>query len=488
MTFSTDYLVVGAGLTGATIARQLHDAGREVVVIDRRNHSGGNVYDSIQSGFRVHTYGPHYFRTSSRVIWEWANRFGAFRPFEARVLTDVGGGILMQWPPSASCLEQMAGKGWAPEFTGKPANLEEACLAMMPRAAYELFVEQYNEKQWGIHSRDLSPSLARRFSVRAPGETRLTPAAKYQGLPVDGYAAWTANMLEGIPVMHNCDYEEVRRTLTVRRKTIYTGPIDEYFGFRLGRLKYRGQIRTHKLSIQSRYQSCVQVNNPLHSGGPHIRTIDWRHVTEPEIASRLRNSFVTTETPFTPDNPNDYEYPFPDKLNARLYAEYRKMARCVEPRVLFAGRLGTFQYLDMDQAIAKAMAMRGKVFADESSSWTGNASCAKPESQNPPDASKPSPKPESSQPSGTKRPEASPLAPREATPASPQPSPASRSNSAKAALRADLQAAIAEAGDNHTAGSRLPLQCRLALDAAIAVILDRYHVEDVLLPGVGRDG
>lgn len=481
MTFTTDYLVVGSGLTGATIARLLHDAGCDVVVIDRRSHLGGNVHDSIKHGLRVHTYGPHYFRTSSKVIWEWVQRFSEFRPFEGRVLADVGGGRLVQWPPSHEQLWGMAEQGWKPERIKAVANLEEACLAMMPRAAYELFVKGYSEKQWGVSPCELSPAFAKRFSVRANGETRLSPAATYQGLPVNGYAAWMSSMLEGIPVMLDCDYAQIRDSVQVKRKTIYTGPIDEYFGFSLGRLKYRAQKRVHRVSWET--QPCVQVDNPLHSGGPHIRTIDWRHVTEASLLDPAQHTVLTTEAPYTSDNPNDYEYPFPDEANAQLYRRYAALSKCLRPHVIIAGRLGTFQYLDMDQAIAKAMALRGKILANDDAPWTGPQFSAKRAFLTPLAATKPSPQPKSKQPSDTLQPVGDRREPREAAPERAQPPPVSPSKDASRALRVELLDLAVRVGDNRTAGSRLTLSCRLELDAGIAQILDRYIIAS---GGAGR--
>lgn len=359
-----DYLIVGSGLTGAVIARTLADAGREVVVVDRRSHMGGNVHDHAHSsGIRIHTYGPHYFRTSCDRIWEWASRFGEFYCYEAAILSDVRGD-LVPWPINADYIRKKVGESWEQDFTGVPTNLEEAALSLMPRQVYDRFVKEYNEKQWGVPCTALGPDLCKRFDVRTNGDGRLTPHAKHQGIPVDGYAAWTRRMFDGIPVVMNYDYLKRREEITARKCLVFTGPIDEFFGFDLGRLQYRGQKRHHEYHENANYvQRRGQVNNPLHFGGPHIRTLEWKHMMQPSVANRITGSVVTTETPFSPENPSDYEYPFPDNNNANLYGRYRSRAASID-KVMIAGRLGEYRYYDMDQAIGRAMMLAGELIGN----------------------------------------------------------------------------------------------------------------------------
>jgi UDP-galactopyranose mutase len=360
---NVDYLIVGTGLTGATIARRLVDAGREVLMLERRAHVGGNVHDHVHgSGIRVHTYGPHYFRTSSDELWEYANRFGELYKFEAAIKSSVDGAF-ENWPIAGSYIERVVGSSWRPDFTGTPTNFEEASLAMMPRVIYEKFVKGYSEKQWGVPARELSASLARRFDVRADDEPRLMRHT-HQGIPVAGYAAWTASMLQGIPVMLSCDYLEARTRLHARKMLVFTGPIDELFGFDLGRLKYRGQTRAHSYHADRDYvQPCGQVNNPSPDGGPHIRTLEWKHMMQADYASRIRGTLLTTEVTTTPDDPDRYEYPFPDENNAALYKQYEARARALS-RTLVCGRLGEYRYYDMDQAIARAMLLARRLLGE----------------------------------------------------------------------------------------------------------------------------
>ena len=348
-----DYLVVGSGLTGATIARSLSDSRREVMMIERRPFIGGNVHDSVHpSGIRIHTYGPHYFRTGSAQIWGYAKRFSNFYDYKAELLTLVDGQH-EHWPILQNCVERLAGQNWTPAFSGTPHNFEEASLAMMPQIVYQKFVKGYTEKQWGVPARTLSPELAKRFDVRSDHDTYLS-RHRYQGIPSAGYSAWMQRMLEGIPTILNTDYLKSPESYHHRRAIIFTGPIDELFSYRLGRLKYRGQRRNHQFLPQiDRYQPGVQVNNPGPTGS-HVRTIEWKHLLEPKQAKDICGTVVTTETPYTATDPDNYEYPFPDSANQYLYRRYADLARSV-PGLVVCGRLGEYRYYDMDQAIGRAM-------------------------------------------------------------------------------------------------------------------------------------
>lgn len=346
-----DYLIVGSGLTGATIARMCSDAGLDVKVVDRRRVVGGNVVDQLHpSGIRFNVHGPHYFRTSCDRIWEFATRFSEFRPFAARVTTLIDGAEV-PWPVHSEFIEKLAGTGWKPAFNRTPTNFEEQALSIMPREVYDKAVKPYTELQWGVPATSLSASLARRFDIRTDGEIRLTPNAKYQGLPISGYQSWMDEMLRGIQV--ECDHDHLsRREIEPRRKLVFTGPVDEYYGFDLGRLTYRSQSRHHTFHSDKEYvQSTIQVNNP---SGPHIRSIEWKHQMAPAEAASIRGTLTTTETPYFPTDPDKYEYPFPDTTGEALYDQYKRRA-AADTGLVFAGRLGLNKYLDMDASIAAAM-------------------------------------------------------------------------------------------------------------------------------------
>lgn len=353
--------IVGSGLTGATIARLLHDQGYAVTVFERRAQVGGNVHDFLHpSGIRVHSYGPHYFRTNSAAIWAYVQRFGAFFPYRAVVKSWIDGQY-ENWPISAAYLrrigaEQYLFKSRSFSKASLPAtNFEEAALQLMPVEVYEKFVKNYTFKQWGVDPRELSADLVKRFEVHHDNDPHLSPGYRWQGIPVDGYARWMSNMLEGIKTHLGVDYLQHQRTLQPATYTVFTGAIDAFFGYDLGRLHYRGQQREHEyLPTVDYYQPCAQVNNPAIETGAHIRTLEWKHLMPVEQQASLRGTLLTRETPISPQDIDQYEYPFPDDTNQRLYQQYRQRAQKI-PNLLICGRLGEYRYYDMDQAIGRAM-------------------------------------------------------------------------------------------------------------------------------------
>lgn len=361
-----DYLIVGSGLTGATIARIFFDAGCKVLVVDRRSHLGGNVHDySHASGIRIHTYGPHYFRTSSDVIWQFVNRFTSFYTYEA-ILKSYVDNQYENWPIASSYIRRAIGESWQPDFKGIPNNFEEASLAMMPSLVYKKFVKEYTEKQWGVPAKHLSSGLAKRFDVHEDDDPRLK-TNKYQGIPYDGYANFMSNLLKGIPVILNFDYLHHRNLIEVEKMLIFTGPIDEFFNYDIGRLAYRGQKREHTYLGDIDYAfPAGQINNPSIDSGEHIRILEWKHIMPKEYADKIKGTVLTKETPFSPNNTDKYEYPFPDEVNQRLYLRYKERAERI-PNLLICGRLGEYKYYDMDQAIARAMILAKRVLETSSS-------------------------------------------------------------------------------------------------------------------------
>jgi UDP-galactopyranose mutase len=350
-----DFLIVGTGLTGATIAHVLSCAGYSVLAVDRRSHPGGNVYDYVHpSGILVQKYGPHYFRTSSQRVWNFVQQFGSFYRYEAKVLSRVDERH-ENWPVTLSYIRRLIGYIPAHERTADAPNFEAAVLSIMPMEVYDRFVREYTEKQWGIPAHRLDPDLARRVQIRWDDDPRLTPRARYQGLPKAGYTELIQSMLKSIPVVLDFDYLQDRKLFRPRKMTVFTGAIDEYFDFSLGRLKYRGQRRdtTYHPGI-CRLQPAAQVNEPQHAGGAHIRTLEWKQLMPPKRVRRIKGTVVTKETPFSPEDSDQYEYPFPDEENRSLYSRYRALA-AEEKNTLICGRLGEYRYYDMDQAIARAL-------------------------------------------------------------------------------------------------------------------------------------
>ncbi len=350
-----DFVIVGAGLTGSTIARLLADHNQDVIILDRKNHLAGNVYDySHESGAMIHKYGPHYFRCGSEKIWKFLNRFTEFYNWSATLRSKVKGEYL-NWPVNQDYIEKIAGKDWEQvKFTGEPSNFEEACLTKMPRHLYELFIKGYTEKQWGVKTTELDKELAVRITINKSNVNTLTPDHKWNALPRYGYTEMVKKVIGDIPLKLEFDYLQNKNEVVANKMLIFTGPIDEFFGYKYGKLKYRGQNRRIEyLPDTNEYQPCIQVNYP-DTDDPRIRTIEWKHLMHPDEKSSVRGTVLTHETPFTPENANQYEYPFPDKLNKSLYNNYRSEAEQMA-KVLICGRLGEYRYYDMDQAIGRAM-------------------------------------------------------------------------------------------------------------------------------------
>jgi UDP-galactopyranose mutase len=348
-----DFIIVGSGLTGSTIARILVDHQQDVIILERKDHIAGNVYDyKHESGAMIHKYGPHYFRCGSEKIWNFVNRFSSFYNWSAELRSKINGDYL-NWPVQQSFIETIAGTEWN-LFRGEPKNFEEACLAKMPRELYEMFIKGYTEKQWGVKCTELDKDLAVRITINKSNVNTLTPNHKWNALPRYGYTEMVANMIRDIEVKTNFDYLEHRNKVVANKLLIFTGPVDEFFNYKYGKLKYRGQNRKIEyLPDQEQYQPYIQVNYP-NAGDPRIRTIEWKHLMHADDKKYVKGTVLTHETPFTPESPHQYEYPFPDKFNKSLYENYKAEAEKLQ-NVLICGRLGEYRYYDMDQAIGRAM-------------------------------------------------------------------------------------------------------------------------------------
>ena len=341
---SYDFVIVGAGLSGATVARVLTDAGKKVLVVERRKVVGGNCRDSRhRSGIMFNLHGPHYFRTNSERIWKFANRFANFRPWAAEVMIRVDY-KLRPWPLRREDIGDFV------EKTRLSTNFEEAMLAQLPRELYASHVCGYTQKQWGTDPRNLDTSLAGRVDIRADSDDRRLKTHKFQGLPVGGYTHWIMSMLDGIDV--RCD-QDGRGYLHEAPRVVYTGSIDEFFAHRLGHLRYRTQRREYMYRADvAQYQPCVQVNLPADNTRA-IRVIEWKHMIAPDKRPKF-GTLLTWEYPGNAVSPDENEYPYPDARNRSLYFGYTELAQRY-PNVTFVGRLGRYQYLDMDQAIGAAL-------------------------------------------------------------------------------------------------------------------------------------
>ncbi len=311
-----------------------------------------------ESGAMIHKYGPHYFRCGSEKIWNFLNRFTSFYNWSAELKSKVEDDYL-NWPVNQSYIEKIAGKEWD-LFKGEPKNFEEACLAKMPKELYERFIKGYTEKQWGVKATELDKELANRITINKANVNTLTPNHKWNALPANGYTEMVSNLLQDIKIELNVDYLTSKEKVKANKLLIFTGPVDEFFDYKFGKLKYRGQNRkVEYLKDVNQYQPCIQVNYP-NAEDPRIRTIEWKHLMAEEKKSSIKGTVLTHETPFTPENSNQYEYPFPDKINKSLYEKYKAEADQLSD-TLICGRLGEYRYYDMDQAIGRAMNLASKV-------------------------------------------------------------------------------------------------------------------------------
>lgn len=355
---SHDWLIVGAGFAGSVMARELAEAGKSVLIIDKRDHIGGNAYDYVnEHGVRIHKYGPHIFHTNSDAVFSYLSRFTEWRPYEHRVLASVEG-KLVPFPVNLTTLEMLGltKEDCAPaETITHPRNAEEQCLQRVGRKLYELFFEGYTTKMWGRHPRELDASVTARIPVRWDSRDDRYFTDTHQCMPKDGYTALFERMLGHKNI-------EVQTGVTAHgdcgRPTIWTGPIDEYFDHRLGYLPYR--------SIQFDYQSgwfngeiatgaAATINFPTEKH-PRTRATEWRALAgEP----RTREAFLTFETPRANGDPY---YPIPAPANRALYKRHEELAER-ETDVVFLGRLGTYQYLNMDQAVGQALAVARRILA-----------------------------------------------------------------------------------------------------------------------------
>ena len=365
-----DYLIVGSGLFGATFARQATDAGRRVLVIDRRPHIAGNVYTEDVEGIHVHRYGAHIFHTNDKSVWAYVNRFADFNRFTNAPVANYKG-ELYSLPFNMYTFNKMWGvvtpeearakiDAQRREITGEPGNLEEQAISLVGRDIYEKLIKGYTEKQWGRDCRDLPAFIIRRLPVRLTFDNNYFNAL-YQGIPIGGYTKLVENLLDGIEVRLNCDYLEDKENLdALAQKVVYTGPIDAYFGCRLGALEYRSvRFETELLDIPN-FQGNAAVNYTDRET-PWTRIIEhkWFEFGKDAEGNDLPKTVISREYSSEWKPGDEPYYPVNDEKNGALYAEYKKLADA-EANVIFGGRLGEYRYYDMDQTIAAALALSAR--------------------------------------------------------------------------------------------------------------------------------
>lgn len=354
---STGVLIVGAGFSGSVVARELADRGIRVVVVERRNHIGGNAYDEYdEHGVLVHRYGPHLFHTNSQRIFEWLSRFTEWHPYEHRVLAKVGDQLL-PIPINRSTINQLynlnldeEGVRRFLEEVREPRDpiltSEDVVLSSIGQDLCEKFFRGYTRKQWGLDLSELAAGVAARIPTRTSDDDRYFTDL-FQAMPKSGYTRMFEQMLDNpnIEVRTGVDYQEIATELKPLH-TVYTGPIDAYFGYRLGRLPYRSLRFEHEhLADVSQYQPVGTVNYP--NDYAYTRVTEFRHATGQEH----KGTSLVFEYPQAVGEPY---YPIPQRSNEELYQDYKRLAKKV-PSVTFVGRLAQYRYYNMDQVVGAAL-------------------------------------------------------------------------------------------------------------------------------------
>lgn len=355
-----DYLIVGAGLFGAVFAHEAQKKGKKCLVIDKRTHIGGNVYTEDVEGIAVHKYGAHIFHTSNKEIWEYVQQFAEFNRYTNSPVANFHGEIYSM-PFNMYTFNKMWGVVTPEEARQKideqvkaskidnPKNLEEQAISLVGKDIYEKLVKGYTEKQWGRKATDLPAFIIKRLPVRFTYDNNYFNDT-YQGIPIGGYTGMIEKMLDGVDVRLGVDFFENREALKAEaKKLVFTGMIDEYFDYSLGALEYRGlKFETETLD-EANYQGNAVVNYTDYET-PYTRIIEHKHF---EFGMQPK-TVVTREYPQKWVRGEEPYYPMNDDRNNSLYEKYKELAN-KETDVIFGGRLGQYQYYDMDDVIEAAL-------------------------------------------------------------------------------------------------------------------------------------
>jgi len=360
-----DYLVVGAGLFGSVIAREMADQGKSVLVIDKRPNIGGNIYTEKQEGINVHKYGAHIFHTNNKKVWNYLNRFAEFNRFTNSPVANYKG-ELYSLPFNMYTFNKMWGvvtpeeaaaviAKQREEITGEPQNLEEQAISLVGRDVYEKLIKGYTEKQWGRDCKDLPAFIIKRLPVRYTFDNNYFNAL-YQGIPIGGYTGMIENMLAGIEVRLNTDYLQNRAEYnSIAEKIIFTGPIDEYYEYQLGTLQYRSVRFENETLDKPSFQGNAAVNYTDRET-PWTRIIEhkWFEFGKDENGNEIPKTIISKEYSSEWKLGDEPYYPVNDEVNNSLYEKYKKLAD-KEEKVIFGGRLGSYKYYDMDVTVEKAL-------------------------------------------------------------------------------------------------------------------------------------
>ncbi|MEC5197662.1 UDP-galactopyranose mutase [Xanthomonas campestris] len=360
-----DYLIVGAGFAGSVLAERLAAGlGKRVLVVDRRPHIGGNAYDfHDDAGVLIHRYGPHIFHTNAQRIVDYLSNFTEWRPYEHRVLAQVGE-QQVPIPINMTTLNalyglQLRSEEEAAAFLASRAEpvaeirtSEDVVINQVGRELYETFFRGYTRKQWGLDPSQLDKSVTSRVPTRTNDDDRYFTDT-FQQMPLHGYTRMFERMLDhpNIKVMLNTDYREIRDELDYHQ-LVYCGPIDEYFDYCYGKLPYRSLKFEHSTVDQEQFQAVATVNYPA-EGVAYTRITEYKHLT----GQQHPKTSITHEYPSAEGDPY---YPIPRAENAELYRRYERLA-AETPNVTFLGRLGTYKYYNMDQVVGQALALYKRI-------------------------------------------------------------------------------------------------------------------------------
>jgi len=358
-----DYLIVGAGFAGSVLAERLaNGSGKKVLICDKRPHIAGNAFDYYNDdGILIHKYGPHIFHTNSADVFEYLSRFTEWREYQHRVLASVDG-MQLPIPINLDTINKLYGLNLTAfeveEFFEKLAEKcdvirtsEDVVVSKVGRELYEKFFRNYTRKQWGLDPSELDASVTARVPTRTNRDDRYFTDS-YQAMPKHGYTRMFEKMLNhpNIKIMLNCDYREIANQIGYR-EMIYTGPIDQFFDYRYGKLPYRSLEFKHETHDTETFQSAPVINYPNEQA--FTRITEFKYLTGQEH----KKTSIVYEFPQATGDPY---YPIPRKENAAIYAKYKSLADIAQ-NVHFVGRLATYKYYNMDQIVAQALTEYGKI-------------------------------------------------------------------------------------------------------------------------------
>ncbi|HEX8369405.1 MAG TPA: UDP-galactopyranose mutase [Pyrinomonadaceae bacterium] len=358
-----DYLIVGAGFAGSVLAERLaNGSGKKVLICDKRPHIAGNAYDCYNNdGILIHKYGPHIFHTNSRDVFDYLSRFTEWRHYEHRVLASVDG-MLLPIPINLDTINKLYGLNLTSfemvEFLNNLGEKrehiktsEDVVVAAVGRELYEKFFRNYTRKQWGLDPSELDASVTARVPTRTTRDDRYFTDS-YQAMPKYGYTRMFENLLDSpnIKIMLNCDYREIANDIEFK-EMIYTGPVDEFFDYRYGKLPYRSLEFKHETHDTETFQAAPVVNYPNEQA--FTRITEFKYLTGQEH----KKTSIVYEYPQAEGDPY---YPVPRKENAEIYNKYKLLADA-RADVHFVGRLATYKYYNMDQIVAQALTQYGKI-------------------------------------------------------------------------------------------------------------------------------